>query len=102
MDLSFKADYLDRLEVDASFTAGLAPAVVTAFRRRVQLLRAMTSDGEIGKWRCLDTRRAPHGTHSLRLHGTWRLVFQIQGTPSKRRISIEHIVDTAVQVRRKK
>jgi plasmid maintenance system killer protein len=100
MDLSFKADELDRLEVDAVFTAGFAPAVVAAFRRRIQLLRAMTSDAELKKWRCLDVQHA-HGLYSVRLHGAWRLLFRVQGTPAQRRLCIEALVDSAIQVRRK-
>jgi proteic killer suppression protein len=44
MDVSFQDPSLDRLETDPSFNAGFGDAVVKAFRKRMQQIRAASDE----------------------------------------------------------
>ena len=40
MDVRFKDPKLDRLETDPTYDAGFSQAIVTTYRRRIQVIRA--------------------------------------------------------------
>ncbi len=44
MEIAFADDDLDRLETDPAFTAGFGQAVVKAYRKRIQQIRAATDE----------------------------------------------------------
>jgi proteic killer suppression protein len=44
MDVAFKDRSLDRLETDAGFSAGFSDAVVKAYRKAMQHIRAATDE----------------------------------------------------------
>jgi proteic killer suppression protein len=57
MEVEFADANLDRLEVDRRFTAGLPPEVVTAFRRRMQQIRAAPDERACVPWHRCTSRR---------------------------------------------
>jgi proteic killer suppression protein len=44
MDVAFKDESLDRLETETRFSAGFGDAVVKAYRKRMQQIRAATDE----------------------------------------------------------
>ena len=95
MDVYFADDDLDRLEVEAGFTAGRSPAIVKAFRKRMQMIRAAVDEREFYKWRSLNFERLKGSRKhqwSMRLNDQFRLVVEIgrgSSTKSLRIICIE-------------
>ena len=53
MDVAFKAPALDRLETDAGFSAGFSDAIVKAYRKAMQHIRAASDE------RTFYARRSP-------------------------------------------
>lgn len=47
METEFKNEDLDRLEIDAGFTAGFASEVVKAYRKRMQAIRAALDERDL-------------------------------------------------------
>jgi proteic killer suppression protein len=96
MDVTFKDQSLDRLETDATYSAGFSDAIVKAYRKAMQHIRAATDE------RTLYTRRSFHfeklagnrkGQHSMRLNDQWRLIVEIRGEAPKKTIHVIEIVD---------
>lgn|ERR1700723_3212333 len=87
MDVTFADSSLDRLETDASYSAGFGGAIVKSYRKAMQHIRAARDE------RTLYSRRSFHfeklkgdrdGQHSIRLNDQWRLIIKVQnGAPSK-------------------
>jgi toxin HigB-1 len=57
MDVAFKDESLDRLETDASFSAGFGGAVVKAYRKRMQQIRAATDERTLYAHRSLHVEK---------------------------------------------
>jgi proteic killer suppression protein len=69
MDLRFDDDDLERLERDANFTANRGEAIVTAFRRRIQAIRAASNEQDL---------RAMKSFHFEKLSGNRRHQYSIR------------------------
>jgi proteic killer suppression protein len=83
MDLSFKDDEHDRLETDGTFTHGLRPAVVEAYRSRLQLLRAASNDRDLIAMRCLRLKALPKTDkplYSIHLIDQYRLIIALDAS----------------------
>lgn len=96
MDVTFKNQSLDRLETDASYSAGLGDALVKAYRRAMQHIRAASDERTLYSRRSfrfekLSGDRA--GQHSMRLNDQWRLIVEIQGEAPNKTIHVIEIVD---------
>jgi len=85
METEFKYEELNRLETDADFTAGYERAIVKAYRKRIQAIRAAVDERDL---------YAVKGNHfeklkgdrshqrSLRLNDKMRLIVEIkEGNP---------------------
>jgi proteic killer suppression protein len=96
MEVEFTDADLDRLEVERGFDAGLPAEVVTAFRRRMQQIRAATDERTLWALKSLHFEKLKGdraGQRSIRLNKQWRLILALKGeAPSKVVIVIE-IVD---------
>jgi len=96
MDVAFKDRSLDQLETDASFSAGFGDAVVKAYRKRMQQIRAATDERTFYALRSLrfekleDDRK---GQFSMRLNDQWRLIIELQGKAPKKTVYVIEIVD---------
>lgn len=96
MDLEFATNALDRLEVDLSFDMGLSPALVRAYRKRIQFIRAAVDERELYAWKSLHMERlkgARQHQYSIRLNDQFRLILEFVGKGSNKRLRIVSIDD---------
>lgn len=95
MDVTFKHESLDRLETDASFNGGHGDAVVKAYRKRMQQIRAASDERTFHAHRSLNFEKlkgAREGQHSMRLNDQWRLIVELRGD-SPKTVHIVEILD---------
>lgn len=93
MDVSFEDQSLDRLETDASFSAGFGDAVVKAYRRRMQQIRAARDERTFYAQRSLNFEKLKGdraGQYSMRLNDQWRLIVVLRGDAPQK---ITHVVE---------
>ncbi|PWF42886.1 type II toxin-antitoxin system RelE/ParE family toxin, partial [Massilia glaciei] len=91
-----RPQHLDRLETDAQFTAGLSHGVVSAYRRRMQQIRASRDERDFYAAKALHFEKLKgnrEGQHSMRLNLQWRLILEIRGEHPCKIIGIIEIVD---------
>jgi len=80
VDAIFANDELDRLEIDAKWTAGLSQGIVKAFRKRMQQIRAATDERDLYKLKSLHFEKLEgkrQHQHSIRLNNQYRLILEI-------------------------
>lgn len=96
MEVEFDDPDLDRLEVDASFTAGLAQPIVRGFRKVLQAIRAATDERDLYRLKGLRFEKLKGSRqyqHSLRINRQWRLIVELRGEGRAKRIGIVGIED---------
>lgn len=96
MDVEFDDDDLDRLEVEARFTAGHPQDVVRAYRRRMQQIRGFRDERDLYALKslhCEKLKGSREGQHSIRLNLQWRLILEIRGNHPCKVIGIVEIAD---------
>jgi proteic killer suppression protein len=96
MDVEFADEDLDRLETDSDFNAGFSRAIVRAFRKRIQLIRAATDEREFYAMKSLHYEKLKGGRshqRSMRLNKQWRLVLEVSRTGARRVIVVIEIED---------
>lgn len=96
MKVSFKDDALARLETDPTFTAGLSPAIVKAYRKRVNFIRQAQDARDLYSWVSLHFEKlkgARSHQHSIRLNDQWRLILELEGDAPKKNVTIVAIKD---------
>ena len=102
MDVVFADDDLCRLELDPEFTANRGQAIVKAFRKRMQLIRAATDESDLRELKSLRFEKLKgqrKHQHSMRLNDQYRLIIElIEDTPNpkekkKKVIKIVNIED---------
>lgn len=96
MDVTFQDASLDRLETDAGHSGRFGGAVVKAFRKRMQQIRAATDERTFFAHRSLRFERLKgdrEGQHSMRLNDQWRLIVELRGEAPRKTVHIIEIVD---------
>ncbi len=96
MDVRFDNRDLDRLERDAKYSAGFSDAIVKAFRKRVQMIRAAPNEMDFYQLRSLRFERLKgKRTHqySMRLNDQWRLILEFEEPSQKKTVVIKGIED---------
>ena len=96
MDVAFKDQSLDRLETDASFSAGFSDAIVKAYRKRMQQIRAATDERTFYAHRSLRFEKLlgdRDGQYSMRLNDQWRLIVELRGEAPSKVVYVVEIVD---------
>jgi proteic killer suppression protein len=96
MEVEFADANLDRLEVDRRFTAGFPPEVVTAFRRRMQQIRAAPDERVLRALVSLHFEKLKgdrEGQRSIRLNKQWRLVLALKGEAPSKVVVVIEVVD---------
>ena len=91
MELVFDDKALDRLEVDASFSHGLAHSVVVLYRGRLQLLRAAQDERDLKAMTCLRFQPIPSRSrrqHSIRIDDKHSLIVEVQHLSSGNSLTI--------------
>ena len=96
MEIAFADESLDRLETDAAYTAGFGQAVVKAYRKRVQQIRAATDERTFYGLKSLHYEKLKgdrEGQHSMMLNDQWRLIVEIMGKAPAKVVRIIEIAD---------
>ena len=86
MDVKFRDDDLDRLETDPDFDGGYSQAVVRAFRRRMQHIRAAQDERDLRAVKAFRYEKLKgNRSHqrSIRLNRQWRLIVEVEEGPPK-------------------
>ena len=96
MEVRFQSADLDRLETDASFDAGFGQAVVKAFRKRMQFIRASTDERDFYEMRSLHFEKLKGDRSaecSMRLNDQWRLILKFEGQAPNKVVCVISIED---------
>ena len=96
MEVRFDEDSLDQLEVDPNFTAGFAQAIVKAFRKRMQTIRAANDERDLYAMKSLRLERLKgkrQSEHSMRLNDQWRLIVEFEGRAPNKVVVVKSIED---------
>lgn len=96
MEVTFEDQSLERLESDASFSAGFGDNVVKAYRRRMQQIRAATDERTFYAHRSLHFEKLQgdrSGQYSMRLNDQWRLIVNVVGNAPNKAVHVIEIVD---------
>ena len=95
MEVKFRDDDLDRLEIDARFGRHWPQGVVKAFRKRMQSIRAATDERDLyvagNKTEKLKGNRSHQ--HSMALNDQYRLIFEIEQASEAKAVVIVAIED---------
>ena len=96
MEVRFEDARLDRLEVDPSFDGGFSQAVVRAFRKAMQAIRAAPDERTFYQARGLrfEKLKAAHaGNYSMRLNDQWRLILKFENVDSGKIVVVIAVED---------
>jgi toxin HigB-1 len=96
MDVTFQDHSLDQLETDATFSAGFSDAIVKAYRKRMQQIRAATDERTFYAHRALRFEKLKgdrDGQYSMRLNDQWRLIVELRGNAPRKTVHVVEIVD---------
>lgn len=92
----FADDDLDRLETDASFDLNLSEAIVKAYRKRIQAIRAAADERDFYGLKSLHYEKLKgqwQHQRSMRLNDQYRLVVEVDGQGAKKVVTIVSIED---------
>lgn len=96
MDVDFADEDMERLEADATFTAGFSQSIVTKYRERMQLIRAAPDERDFYALKSLNFKQgkgALSHLHSMRLNKQWRLYVEFRGKKPNKKVRIVEIDD---------
>ena len=96
MDLEFADSELERMAGEADATGGFSQAIVRAFRRRVQFIKAAVDERDFYQMRSLRFEKlkgARSHQRSIRLNNQWRLILEIIPGNPKNTVRIVGIED---------
>ncbi|HTH08820.1 MAG TPA: type II toxin-antitoxin system RelE/ParE family toxin [Acidovorax sp.] len=96
MEVDFEDASLQRLEADPGFTAGYDAAIVKAFRKRMQLIRASLDERAFYAMKSLHYEKLKgdrDGQSSMRLNDQWRLLLRIRQDKDGKTVVVISIAD---------
>src|SRR6266851_10041286 len=96
MEVRFKDASLDRLEIEADYTAGYDQAIVRAFRLRMQTIRAAPDERTFYELKSLHFEKLKGDRshqHSMRLNKQWRLIVELEGVAPDKLVAVINIED---------
>lgn len=96
MEVTFADSKLDRLETDPKYDAGHGQAIVRAFRRRMQAIRAAEDERvfyRLKSWRFEKLKGDRSHQRSIKLNDQWRLVIEIKKSRPKNTVVVVAIED---------
>jgi proteic killer suppression protein len=96
VEIRFKEQKLDRLEVDAAFDAGFSREIVRAYRKYLQIIRSAPDDRVFYNLKSLHFEKlkgARSHEHSMRLNKQWRLVIELEGIAPNKLVAVISIED---------
>lgn len=95
MEVRFKDDSLDRLEVDPG-DGGYPAGVARTFRKRVEAIRAATDERTFYGMKSLHFEKLSgdrKGQHSMRLNDQYRLILELEGRGPDKVVVLVEIED---------
>ena len=96
MEVEFGDKDCDRLETDPSFNAGHSVAVVKAYRKRMQAIRAAIDERTFYGMKSLHYEKLSGNRshqHSMRLNRKWRLILELRKKSDATVVFIAEIED---------
>ena len=96
MEAEFTDDGLDQLETDPRFTGGFAAAAISAFRKRMQMIRSAPDERDFYELKALHFEKLKgKRSHqfSMRLNDQWRLILEFKGKSPNKKVVIVAIED---------
>lgn len=96
MEVEFRDKNCDRLETDPSFNAGRSRAVVKAYRKRLQTIRAATDERTFYAMKSFHFEKLSGDRshqYSMRLNRQWRLIVELNKRDDKSVVVIVGIED---------
>lgn len=96
MEIEFGDGDLEKLESDPAFTSRWGEAIVRAFRKRMQFIRAAVDERAFYAMRSLRFEKLKGNRsqqYSMRLNDQWRLVLEIRPANPKNIIVVVGIED---------
>lgn len=96
MEVTFKDQSLDRLETDAGYSGGFGDAVVKAYRKAMQHIRAATDERTFYARRSFRFEKLlgqREGQFSMRLNDQWRLIIELRAEGAKKVVHVVEIID---------
>jgi proteic killer suppression protein len=96
METVFADESLRRLESDPGFQGGFGREVVRAFRKRMQMIRAVRDERDFYALKSLHFEKLKgdrEGQYSMRLNQQWRLILEIEKRSNSSTVVIVSIVD---------
>ena len=96
MQVDFDDASLDRLETDPDFTPVYSAEIVRGYRKVMQAIRAAPDERTLGALRGLRFEKLKgkrKHQHSLRINKQWRLIVELRGRRTERRVAIVAIED---------
>ncbi len=96
MEVEFDDRCLDRLEVDAAYTAGWERPVVRGYRKAMQAIRAAHDEFDLYRLRGLRLERMKgqrQHQYSVQISDQSRLVVEIRGEGERKKIGVVEIDD---------
>jgi proteic killer suppression protein len=85
-----------RLETEATYTAGFAPEIVKAFRKRIQYIHSAPDEQSLRSWRSLHLEKLKgKRAHqwSIRLNDQWRLILEFRQDETGKYVAVVSIED---------
>jgi toxin HigB-1 len=93
MRVTFKQGALARIYSELAFTGGYSPAVVKAYRGRIQVLRAAPQERAIQQLQSLRLRSQANGQHLMRVTDDLDLIVVFCDGEDGRVVVVEAIVE---------
>jgi plasmid maintenance system killer protein len=95
MHVTYTEPALERLDAEVGFTAGYPPAVASAFRGRMQVIRAAPREEAMLPLRSLRMERygKGNGQHSLRIIDGWQLIVAFKDGKDGRTAVVEAMIE---------
>lgn len=96
MDVKFRDKKLEQLESDASYNGGWTDLIVSAFRKRMQVIRSAPDERVFFALRSLHYEKlkgARSHQYSMRLNDQWRLILEFEGKGESKVVVVISIED---------
>jgi proteic killer suppression protein len=96
MEVRFQNADLDRMETDPRFDGGYPQAVVRAFRKRLQTIRAAPDERLFYQLKSLHFEKLKGDRsheHSMRLNDQWRLILRFEGEAPNKTVCVVSVED---------
>lgn len=96
MKVRFGDDYLEEIYTNPTADGGFVPAIVKAFRKRMQFIDSVKDERDFWSWRSLrfeKLRGNRSHQYSLRLNDQYRLIIEFEGEAADKVAVIVSIED---------